>query len=100
MVFRNISFPMNNTLIEIDREISHLAESSEYRREQKVWAEESQLKNMRRMATKARSLLPKDALDLIRVVSDSASLTSKILILAEKLFEETKRGSQSRNPSQ
>ncbi len=79
---------MNHTLAEIDQEIARLAASSEYRREQKVWAEEPQLKNMKRMAAKARSLSDKDVQDLVRVVSDSASLTSRILKLSEQLVRE------------
>lgn len=75
---------MSHTLTEINREIARLATSSEYRRAQKVWAEESQLKNMKRLATRAHSLSAKDAQDLVRVVSDSASLTSRIMQLAEQ----------------
>ena len=81
---------MRQTLDEIDQEIARLAGSSEYRHAQKVWAEEAQIKNMRRMAAKSRSLSQKDALDLVRVVSDCASLASTILHLAEKLVPETK----------
>jgi hypothetical protein len=80
---------MNPTIKQIEQELMHLSSSQDYRRSQKVWAEDAQIKNMRRLAAKARSLTHKDALDLVRVVADSASLTSEILILAERLAKET-----------
>jgi hypothetical protein len=83
---------MSLTITQIENELTRLSSSESYRRDQKVWAEEVQMKNMKRLAAKARSLAHKDALNFVRVVADSASLTSEILILAERLVKETELG--------
>ena len=80
---------MSATINQIEQELLHLSSSESYRRAHKVWAEDVQLRNMKNLAVKARSMAHKDALNLVRVVADSASLTSQILILAERLAQET-----------
>jgi len=86
-------------LSEIESELARLAVSADYRRTQKVLAEGAQFKNMKRALARCGSMSTKAALDFSRVVSDSASLDSRILQLAEQLVKATTPCFAALNPA-
>lgn len=82
---------MKTTLTEIEAELIRLSNSDKYKLSQGVWAEKAQLQNIRKILGRCQAMTSNDVLDLIRVVSDSASLDSRLLRLAERLLSECKK---------
>lgn len=70
---------------EIEYEIGKLS-SDAYRKEQKIWAEPKQLKNINKLFSRARNMKAESALDFTRVVNDVASRDSRISQLASELY--------------
>ena len=74
---------------EIENEIM-LLHNADYRKQQNVWAEDKQLKNIQRLLKRINIKQKTTVADFCRVMYDSASTTSKIAKLSECLFDLTR----------
>jgi hypothetical protein len=68
---------------EIIEEIDKLR-NEDYRKSEKIWANEKQIKVLSKLLKKANSLNREDIINYCRFVSDIASLSSKISKLSTK----------------